>query len=88
MGKGGVDGGVEFGVDEEREAGAGDVGDGEFEVGAVDGGEAVAAGVDEEGFEAGDAGGGEGFEFGLIAVDGAAPEGVVDCALRPSGFAL
>ena len=53
-----------------------------LEVGAVDGGEAVAAGVDEEALEAGDAGEGEGFEVALVAVDGAAPEGVVDHALR------
>jgi hypothetical protein len=86
--EGGVDGGVEFGVDEEREAGAGDVWDGELEVGAVDGGEAVAAGVDEEGFEAGDAGEGEGFEVVLVAVNGAAPEGVVDHAFTGGGFAL
>jgi hypothetical protein len=48
VGDGGVDGGVELGVDEEGEAGAGDVREGADEVVAVDGGEAVAAGVDEE----------------------------------------
>ena len=53
MGDGGVDGRVQLGVDEEGEAGAGDVGEGAEEVLAIDGGEAVAAGVDEEGFETG-----------------------------------
>ncbi len=81
MSYGGADGGFEFGVDEQREAGAGDVRDGALEVDAVDGGEAIAAGVDEEGFEAGDAGEGEGFEVVLVVVDTATPEGVVDEAL-------
>ena len=82
VGAGGVDGGVELGVDEEREAGAGDVGEGADEVLFVDGGEAVAAGIDEEALEAGDTGEGERLEVALIAVDAAAPEGVVDHALR------
>ena len=76
------DGGFELGVYEQWQAGAGDVRDCALEVGAIDGGEAVAAGVDEEAFEACDAGEGEGFELMLIAVDAAAPEGVVDHALR------
>ncbi len=95
VGYGGVDGGVELGVDEEGKAGARDVWDGADEILLVDGGEAVAAGVDEEALEAGDAGAGEGFEVALVVVDAAAPEGVVDHALRGGvgaagggGFAL
>jgi len=84
VGYGGVDGGIELSVDEEGEAGARDVGDGAHEVLFVDRGEAVAAGIDEEAFEAGYAREGEGFEVALIVVDAAAPEGVVDHALRGS----
>ncbi len=83
------DGGFEFGVDEQRQAGADDVRQRALEVVAVDGGEAVAAGVDEEALEAGDAGERERFEVVLVAVDAAAPEGVVDEALAaPTACAL
>ena len=68
-------------MDEQWEPGAREVRESALEIGAIDGGEAVAAGIDEEALEAGDASEGEGLEVMLIAIDAAAPEGVVDRAL-------
>jgi hypothetical protein len=85
---GGVDGLGEFGVDEQRQAGLGDGGEGALELFAVDHGEALAAGIDEEALEAGDAGAGEGKDVGLVIGDGSTPCGPVDEALVGGGGAL
>ena len=85
---GAVDGAGELGVDEQREAGLGDVGKRGFELLLVDHGEAVAAGVDEEALVAEDAGAREREEVLLVVGDGSAPGRPVDEALAAGGFAL
>ena len=75
-------------MDEEREAGFGDCGEGGFELLLVDHGEAVAARVDEEAFVAEDSSAREGKDVGLIVGDGSAPGGPVDEALTACGCAF
>ena len=78
---GGADRGLELRVHQQRQPGARDVWNGTLQVGAIDRGEAVAARIDEEALEAGNSGECERLEVMLVAVDRAAPEGVVDHAL-------
>ena len=75
-------------MDEQGEAGGGDVGEGGFELLLVDHGEAVAAGIDEEAFVAEDSGVSEREDVGLVVGYGSAPGCPVDEALALRGAAL